>query len=108
MSLPINTSCRDCLSYLASAETVRDLFLSAETVVHEKWLPAETVRVILIPAKTRQEAKSQGQSLQEEVIYQAQQSWQVARNHRQCQRKPHMTASLCRKRKLADSFIPCV
>ena len=26
-------SCRDCLSYLASAETVRDLLLPAETVV---------------------------------------------------------------------------
>ena len=26
--------------------------LSAETTVHEKWLPAETVRVILLPAET--------------------------------------------------------
>ena len=39
-------SCRDCPSYLASAETVRDLLLPAEKTVHEKWLPAETVRVI--------------------------------------------------------------
>ena len=34
------------LSYLVSAETVRDLLLSAETTVHEKRLPAETVRAI--------------------------------------------------------------
>ena len=26
--------------------------LPAETTVHEKWLPAETVRVILLPAET--------------------------------------------------------
>ena len=45
-------SCRDCPSYLASAETVRDLFLPAETTVHKKWLPAETVCVILLPAET--------------------------------------------------------
>ena len=38
----IFASCRDCPSYLASAETVRDLLLPAETTVHEKWLPAET------------------------------------------------------------------
>ena len=38
-------------SYMASAETVRDLF-PAETTVHENWLPAETVRVILLPAET--------------------------------------------------------
>ena len=45
-------SCRDCPSYLASAETVHDLLLPAETTIHEKWLPAETVRVILLPAET--------------------------------------------------------
>ena len=44
-------SCRDCPSYFASAETVRDLLLPAETTVHEKWLPAETVLVILLPAE---------------------------------------------------------
>ena len=32
---------------MASAETVRDLLLPVETTVHEKWFPAETVRVIL-------------------------------------------------------------
>ena len=52
MSLLIFTSCRDCPSYLASAETVPDLLLLADTTVHEKWLPAETVHVILLPAKT--------------------------------------------------------
>ena len=43
MSSLIFASCRDCPSYLASAETVRDLFLPAETSVHEKRLPAETL-----------------------------------------------------------------
>ena len=56
---------------------------------------------------TRQEAESHGQSLQE-AIYQAQQSRQDARDHGQSRRKPNTTDSLCRKRKLADSFIPCV
>ena len=40
------------MSYLASAETVRDLLLPAETTILEKWLPAETVRVILLPAES--------------------------------------------------------
>ena len=62
----IYASCRDCPSYLASAETVHDLLLPAETVVLGKWIPAEIVRVILLPAD-----------------------------------------NLCRKRKLADSIIPC-
>ena len=55
----------------------------------------------------RQEAESHGESLQE-AIYQAQQSLQEARDHEQSRRKPNMTDSLCRKRKFADSFIPCV
>ena len=45
-------SCRDCPSYLASAETVRDRLLPTETVIHHNMLPAETVRVILLPAET--------------------------------------------------------
>ena len=56
---------------------------------------------------SRQEAKSHGQSLQE-AIYRAQQSRQEARDRGQSQRKPNMTDSLCRKRKLADSLTPCV
>ena len=36
----------DCLSYLASTETVCDLLLPAETVVLGKQLPTETVGVI--------------------------------------------------------------
>ena len=51
-NLANQASCRDCLSYLASIETVCDLLLPAETTVHEKWLPAETVPVILLPAET--------------------------------------------------------
>ena len=57
--------------------------------------------------ESRQEAKSHGQSLQV-AIYQAQQSRQEARDRGQSRRKPNMTDGLCRKRKLADSFIPCV
>ena len=44
----IFASYRDCLSYLTSAETVCDILLPAETTVHDKWLPAETIRVILL------------------------------------------------------------
>ena len=51
------------------------------------------------------EAKSHEQSLQE-AISQAQQSWQEAKDRGQSQRKPNMTDRLCRKRKLADLFIP--
>ena len=40
-------SCRDCPSYLASAETSSDFLLPIEIVVHDKWLPAETVRLII-------------------------------------------------------------
>ena len=59
---------------------------------------------------SRQEARSHGQSLHEslqEAIYQAQKSWQEAWDRWQSRQKPNMTDSLCRKRKLADSFIPC-
>ena len=44
-------SCRDCPSYLTSAETAHDLLFPPKTTVHEKWLPAETVSVILLPAE---------------------------------------------------------
>ena len=44
----------------------------------------------------------------QEAIFQAQQSWQEARDRGQSRQKPNMTESLCRKQKLADSFIPCV
>ena len=98
MSPLIFASCRDCPSYLAFAETVLDLLLPAETTVHEKWLPAETVRVFLLPAESPAE---------KEAIYQAQQSRQEARDRGQYRPKPNMTDSLCRKRKLADSFISC-
>ena len=39
-------------SYLASAKCVCYHVLSAETAKHDKWLPAEPVCVILIPAET--------------------------------------------------------
>ena len=52
MSPLILDSCRDYSPYLASAETLCDLLLPTVTTVHEKWLPAETVCVILFPADT--------------------------------------------------------
>ena len=54
-----------------------------------------------------EEAKSHRQSLQE-AIYQAQQSQQEASDPGQSRQKPNMMGSLCRKRKLADLFIPCI
>ena len=39
-SLPIFSSCQDCLPYLASAETVHDLLLSAENAAHDKIVSA--------------------------------------------------------------------
>ena len=102
MSQPIFTSCRDCPSYFASAETVRDLLLPAETTIHEKWLPVQTVQVILLPAETL------GRKLNHmDSLCRKQQSQQEARDRGQSPRKPNMKDSLCRKRKLADSFISC-
>ena len=37
---------------MAFAETVHDILLFAETTCDEKWLPAEIVCVILLPAET--------------------------------------------------------
>ena len=72
-------SCQHAEMLILEKNSNRDLFLPADTTVNEKWLPAETVRVILLPAETRQEVESHGQSLQE-AIYQAQQSRQEARD----------------------------
>ena len=99
MSPVIFASCRDCPTYLASAETVCDLLLPAETTFHEKWLPAGTVETLGRKLNHRQ-------SLQE-AIHRTHQSRQEARGCRQSRRKPIMTDSLCRKHKLADLFIPC-
>lgn len=39
-------------SYLASTETVRDLLVPTGITVIEKWLPAETVSVTLLPTES--------------------------------------------------------
>ena len=52
MRQPIYPSCRDCLPYLDSAETVCDHLLPAETVVLGKLLPIDAVRVIKLPAES--------------------------------------------------------
>ena len=58
-SPPSFASCRNhryhtgTVSYVALAECVRDLLLYSKlTVIYEKWLPAETVRVIVLPAES--------------------------------------------------------
>ena len=43
----------------------------------KKWLPAKTVRVIVLPAESRQEAASRGQTRQK-AIYQLQKARQEA------------------------------
>ena len=59
---PIFASCWDCPPDVGSAETVRDRLLPAETTLRKKWLPTETVRVILLPS-------SRGGSSQEAICY---------------------------------------
>lgn len=54
---------RDCPLYLASMETVCNCLLPAESAVHNKWLPTETVSVSLLPAKSDKEAKVSQNSL---------------------------------------------
>ena len=77
-------SCRDCPSYLASAETVRELLLPAGTTVLEKWLPAETVRVTLLPAESLGRKQNHADSL--------------------CRKPFIMYRSLGRKQEIADSL----
>ena len=77
-------------------------------------LPAETVRHIWLPPRLSviscflPRLPSTKNGFLHEAISQAQQSRQEARDRGQSRGKPNMTDSLCRKRKLADSFIPCV
>ena len=89
---------RDCLGSLASCRDYRPRKLASC-----RDCPCDCASC----RDSQQDAKSRGQSLQE-VIYQAQQTRQEARDRGQSRRKPNMTDSLCRKRKLADLFIPCV
>ena len=77
----------ECLSYLVPAETVCNLLLPAETFIHGKWLPAESVQVNLLPAKTLQEAQLWRQSRQE-AIFCGQYSPKEARDHGQSHWKP--------------------
>ena len=60
---------QDCLSYFASAETVRDLLLPSKTTVYKKWLPAENVLVIVLSAEAQQEADSHRLSKKPLIIY---------------------------------------
>ena len=89
---------RDCLRSLASCQDYRP------------WKMASCRHCLCDSAScwdSQKEAESYGWSLQE-AIYQAQRSQQEVRDCGQSRRKPNMKDSLCRKSKLADSFIPCV
>ena len=81
-------------------------FFFVETTVHEKWLPAETLPVILLPAQTLSRKLNHTDSLCRKLFTE----------HNSLggkQEIPSVSAetkydSLCRKGKLANSFIPCV
>ena len=47
--------------------------------MHDEWLPAESVRLILLPADTQQEAQSSRQS-QQVASFCGKRSWQEARS----------------------------
>ena len=117
MSPLIFPSCRDCPSYLVSAETVRDLLLPADTTVHEKWLPAETVHVTLLPAETVHVTLLPAETLGRTLI-----TWIVSTGSYLLSTKvsagsktlrtvsaetKYNGQSLQEAKKLADSFIPC-
>ena len=71
-------------------------------------LPAETVRVILLPAETLGRKQNHKDSLCRKPFFVDDSlDSSEARDHRQSQRKPNMTDNLCKKRKVADLFIPC-
>ena len=88
---------------MASAETVRDLLLPGETVVLNKWLPAETVRVIQPPAESLGRKQNHTDSLHrkpflvDSVSAGSKRSWTVSAEAK------YDGWSL----QVADSFIPC-
>ena len=70
---------------MAPAKTVCDLLLPAENAVHDKWLLAESVRVVLLPAGSfcflqRVSRKHNHEESWQKVIYHNQQSWQEAKD----------------------------
>ena len=98
--------CRDCPSYLASAEIVRGLLLPTEIVLLNKWLSAEPVRVILFPAETFGRKHNVTDGLGRKPFFtdssfgrkqEIADSLGEARYDGQCRQKT----------KFADSFIPC-
>ena len=103
----IYASCRDCPSYLASAEYVRDLLLPAETIVNEKWLPTETVRMILFPAETLCRKLNHTDSLCRKLLPSTT-VWAGSKSSRTVSAEAKYDRQLCKKRELADSFTPCV
>ena len=90
---------------MASAETVHDLLLLVETTVRKKWLPVDTVRVNMLPAETLDSKQNHVDRLGHlsctAVSVGRERSWTFSAEAK-------YDGSLRRKRKLADSFLPCV
>ena len=92
-------------TFFTGYKRVRKFSLSAETVRHI-WLPLRlSVISCFLPSLPSTKYGFLQRLSEQEDINRAQQSRQEARDHGQSQWKPNMTDSLCRKRKLADSFI---
>ena len=68
-SLSVFTCYQNCLSYLASAETVHDLLLPAKTAGNDKRLPAGPVRMILLPADTLSRKHNHPDSLRSKPVF---------------------------------------
>ena len=60
---------QDCPSHLTSDKTVNNLLLPAETAVRDKRLPAETVRVILLPEETLGRKQNHADSLVRKIFW---------------------------------------
>ena len=79
----------------------RSFLLRAKIAVHEKWLPAETVCVILLPAESLSRKQIHADSLGRKPFF-VHSSFQEAKDPEQSRLKPGMTDSLGRRGKLAD------
>ena len=110
----INTGYKRVCQFSLPAETVHHIWLPPRLSAISCFLPRLLCSGISILQKlsvwlcceSRQEAESNGQSLQK-AIFRRRYSRQEGRDHGQSRRKPNMADSLCKKRKWADSFIPC-
>ena len=91
-----------------------DILHASETAEHDKRFSAQSVRVILLPAETRHESQSRGQSRhsrnearsrglsRQEAIRFTDSKLGRKRDYGQSRQKPNMTDSLGSERKSAD------